>query len=159
MKFAVVLIALRPWLGLIEHEAERAGVSPVTLGAIVFTESRGQPHLVSKEKNGSCSVGLGMVNVPDCNPMRISSLQDPAYNVQVAAKILRANERWCRSHRADRYCRAGERVFPRGGGVNRYAGRSSTYAKTIAPARRVVRALLSARHARQKKKGACSPGR
>ena len=95
---ALVLKTLAPWMALIFSTATAAHVDPATLGAIVFLESRGQPHLVSEERNGSCSVGLGMVNVPDCDPVRISALQDPAFNLRAAALALRANQRWCRRH-------------------------------------------------------------
>ncbi len=142
---ALVLKVLSPWLALIFSTATAAHVDPHTLGAIVFLESRGQPHLVAKERNGSCSVGLGMVNVPDCDPMRISALQDPAFNLRVAALTLRANQRWCRRHPSEWRCRAGERAFRGGGGVNTYAGNTKAYAPRVKPVRQVLQHALKTR--------------
>lgn len=128
---ALVLKTLGPWLALIFSTAHAAHVDPHTLGAIVYLESRGQPHLVAKERNGTCSVGLGMVNVPDCDPVRISSLQDPAFNLRVAALVLRANQRWCRRHPSEWRCRAGNRVMKNGGALNTYAGWTTSYAPKV----------------------------
>ena len=134
----VILVALKPWLGLIHTEAKKHHVDPRTLAAIVWHESRGNPQLVSREANGTCSVGLAMINVRDCDPDKIARLKDPATNIHRAAVILRANARWCRAHPSDRYCRAGERVFRGGGAVNHCAGRSTTFAVEIAELRRVL---------------------
>ena len=136
---ALVLKALGPWMALIFSTAAEAKVDPYTLGAIVYLESRGQAHIVSKERNGSCSVGLGQVNVPDCAPERISALRAPAYNLRVSAQILRANERWCRKHRKDRRCRSGNRLWKGGGAVNCYAGNTTRYAPRVAKVRRLFR--------------------
>lgn len=138
MTSALVLQVLKPWLALIVATASAENVDPRTLAAIVFLESRGQSHLVSKERNGTCSVGLGMVNVPDCDQERISSLHDPAYNLRVSAKILKANQRWCRRHSGEWRCRAGEKSFRGGGGVNCYAGNTKTYAPRVANIRRLL---------------------
>ncbi len=143
---ALVLQVLRPWLALIIATASAERVDPRTLAAIVFLESRGQPHLVSKERNGTCSVGLGMVNVRDCNPETISSLQDPAHNLRVSAKILKANQRWCRRHPTEWRCRSGERAFRGGGAVNCYAGRTKAYAPRVLAVRRLLPKKLVPRH-------------
>lgn len=152
---ALVLKVVGPWMALILSTASAERVDPATLGAIVFLESRGQPHLVAKEKNGTCSVGLGMVNVKDCDPVRMSSLQDPAFNLRVAAKILRANQRWCRKHPSEWRCRAGEKSFRGGGGVNTYAGNTKAYAPRVKPVRRVLQRAVKAwvkRHRRPPRK-------
>lgn len=141
---ALVLKVLAPWMALVFSTATAEHVDPATLGAIVFLESRGQPHLVARERNGTCSVGLGMVNVPDCDPVRISSLQDPAFNLRVAAKILRANQRWCRRHPSEWRCRAGNRVMKDGGALNTYAGWTTSYAPRIKPVRRTLQRAYQA---------------
>lgn len=141
---ALVLKTLGPWMALVFSTATAAHVDPATLGAVVFLESRGQPHLVSKERNGSCSVGLGMVNVPDCDPVRISALQDPAFNLRTAALILRANQRWCRRHPSEWRCRAGERSFRGGGALNCYAGWTKAYAPKVKPVRRTLQHAFQA---------------
>jgi hypothetical protein len=142
---ALVLQVLKPWLALIVAMASAERVDPRTLAAIVFLESKGQPHLVARERNGTCSVGLGQVNVPDCDPMKISSLHDPAYNLRVSAKILKANQRWCRRHPSEWRCRAGERAFRGGGAVNCYAGNTKFYAPRVAKVRRLLPVALRPR--------------
>lgn len=149
---ALVAKVLKPWLALIVFTAHAEHVDARTLAAIVAIESHGQPHLVAHERNGTCSVGLGMVNVPDCSPARISALQDPAFNLRVAAKILRANQRWCAKHRSERRCRAGERVFRGGGGVNTYAGNTTAYAPRVAKVRRLVPRLPKPPRKRQERR-------
>lgn len=152
MTSTLVLQVLKPWLALILATATAEHVDPRTLAAIVFLESRGQPHLVSREKNGTCSVGLGMVNVPDCDLSKISALQDPAHNLRVAAKILHANQRWCRRHKTEWRCRAGERVFRGGGGVNTYAGNTKRYAPRVAKVRKMLpKNLAKAARARRRR--------
>lgn len=138
MKSALVLQVLRPWLGVILATAEIEHVDARTLAAIVFLESRGQPQLMSKEKNGTCSVGLGMVNVADCDPQRMRRLQDPVYNLRVSAQMLKANQKWCRRHPTEWRCRAGERSFRGGGAVNCYAGRTKDYAARVQAVRRLL---------------------
>jgi hypothetical protein len=142
---ALVLQVLKPWLALIVATASAEHVDPRTLAAIVFLESRGQPHLVSNERNGTCSVGLGQVNVADCDPVKMSALHDPAYNLRVSAKILKANRRWCRRHPSEWRCRAGERVFKGGGAVNCYAGNTKAYAPRVAKVRKLLPPLTRRR--------------
>lgn len=149
MTSAIVLQVLKPWLALILFTASAEKVDPKTLAAIVFLESRGQPHLVAHERNGTCSVGLAMINVPDCDPVRMSALQDPAFNLRVSAKILKANAKWCKKHPRERRCRAGERVFPGGGAVNLYAGNTTRYAPRVAKLRKLVARPLHAARARR----------
>lgn len=135
---SLVLQVLRPWLALIVATASAEHVDERTLAAIVYLESKGQPYLVAHERNGTCSVGLGQVNVPDCDPARISELHDPEFNLRVSAKILRANQRWCRKHPREWRCRAGEKVFRGGGAVNCYAGKTTAYAPRILKVRRLL---------------------
>jgi hypothetical protein len=144
----IAYVAVRAWLPTISVEARHADVDELTLATIVAIESHGQAGLVSREKNGSCSVGLGMVNVPDCDPKKVAALRDPATNIRAAARTLSATMRWCKRHRADRYCQAGERVFKGGGGVNRYAGRSDAYARKVGLWRKALRKELMRRGVR-----------
>jgi soluble lytic murein transglycosylase-like protein len=136
-------IALGPWLGVIRAEARRAGVEASTLAAIVYHESHGNPRAVYQERDGDCSVGLAQVKVKGCDAPRVAALMVPASNLRAAAKILRGTGRWCRRHRSDRHCRAGERVFAGGGAVNRYAGATSSFARELAPMRAVARRLVA----------------
>lgn len=143
---AAMYVALRAWLPLIQAEAHAAGVEPLTLAAIVYHESRGNPALVYHERDGACSIGLGQVRVAGCaDPERIARLKDPAYNLRVSARILAATKRWCRQHPKDKHCRAGERAFPGGGSVNRYAGATSRFAPEVGRLRRALRKVTRLR--------------
>ena len=142
---AAMAVALGPWLGLIEAESVRAHVDPATLTAIVYHESHGQPSRIYQERDGDCSVGLAQVKVKSCDAARVASLLVPATNIRAAATILRATRRWCVRHPSDRYCRAGNRVFPGGGAANRYAGATTKFALELAPMRKQARALLRRR--------------
>jgi hypothetical protein len=126
----LMLKALGPLLPLIVATAKAEHVHPRTLAAIVYMESRGLPSTVGRERDGDCSVGLGQIK-GSCDPERVARLQDPSVNLRVAARILRANESWCRKHVQERRCVAGERVFRGGGAVNLYAGNTNKHAKKV----------------------------
>lgn len=139
-----IFVALRGWLPLIEHEARAAGVDPSTLAVIIWHESRGRSGEVFHERDGACSIGLGGIRVPGCEPARVQQLKSPAYNIRMAAKILRANERWCKKRR-DRQCVAGDRVFRGGGAVNHYGGHGTRYAHTVLKLKRALKPHWPAR--------------
>ena len=126
----LMLKTLGPVLALIVSTAKEEGVHPRTLAAIVYMESRGQAGVVGRERDGDCSVGLGQIK-GSCAPERLARLQDPSVNLHTAAKILKANERWCRKHVREKRCRAGERVFRGGGAVNLYAGNTTKHAAKV----------------------------
>lgn len=141
---ALMFAALHGWLPMIRHEARAARVDTLTLAAIVWHESRGDPGAFFQERDGACSVGLGGVRVAGCREPAASELHDPEFNLRASARILAANERWCRQHRRDRQCRAGERVFRGGGAVNHYGGNGTAYAHEVLKLRRALaRALFS----------------
>jgi len=133
----LMLVALHGWLPLIKAESKRAHVDHLTLAAIVWHESHGRPGEVFQEKDGACSVGLGGIRVPACDPNRAAELRDPSKNLRAAATILGANRLWCQKHH-DRQCRAGDRVFPGGGAVNHYGGGGTAYAPVIKHLRAVL---------------------
>lgn len=133
-----MLLALHGWLPMIRHEARARHVDYLTVAAIVWHESHGDPNAYFKERGEACSVGLGGIYVPDCDPRTVSELHDPVFNVRASVRILAANQRWCRRHRRDRQCRAGERVFRGGGAVNHYGGRTTTYAAEVLKLRRAL---------------------
>ncbi len=123
-RFAAILAI---WT-LIQGEAKAAGVSPLTFAAIVHVESRGQPGAIKHEANGSCSVGLGQVNVSDCDEAAVTRLLVPAANLRAAAGILKAGARYCLSHRC-----------PRGGAVAMYNAGDKGYARRVFAVRRQLR--------------------
>ena len=141
---AAMFLSLHGWMPLIQRESRAEHVDAMTLAAIVWHESRGDPGAFFKERGAACSVGLGGVYVPDCSPARVAVLRDPSRNLRVSAKILAANQRWCARHRRERRCAAGERAFRGGGGVNCYGGNSTRFAVEIKKIRRALaRALVT----------------
>ena len=73
----------------------RHGLPPGLLEAVIWSESRWHPTALGTNRNGSCDCGLGQVNVPHCNPLRVAELMTPDVNLHAAARILRASARAC----------------------------------------------------------------
>ena len=137
-----MLLALRPWWPAIQAEARAAHEDRYTLAAIVWHESRGNPHAFYQEKGGSCSIGLGGIYVRSCEPSLVARLRDPSFNLRTSARMLRANRRYCRAHPREHRCAAGERVFRGGGAVNLYAGNTTRFAKEVRNLRATLRTVL-----------------
>ncbi len=104
---AMMSLALRGWMPGIRVAARAEHVDATTLAAIVFAESTGRAHTIVREHDGSCSVGLGGVNVPSCEPGAVAALLDPTTNLHHAAVRLAASVRWCAEHPRDEVCAAG----------------------------------------------------
>lgn len=128
-------LALMPF---IVTEAKAVGVDPLKLAAIVHTESRGQAGVVRHETNGSCSVGLGGVNVPDCDPVAVAHLQQAQVNLRAAAVILKRGEDWCRDHPAWAACR-------RGGPIAMYNPGDRAYPKRVMVTMKAIGRMLKKR--------------
>jgi hypothetical protein len=135
---AAILLALRPWWPMIQSEARAEHVDRHELGAIVWHESRGNPNAFYQEKGGNCSIGLGGIYVPRCEPGRVARLRNPSFNLRTAAQMLGANRRYCRAHPREHRCAAGERVFRGGGAVNLYAGNTTRFAAELVPLKRQI---------------------
>lgn len=120
-------------------EAKAMQQDPWTMAAIVFTESRGVASAIKHESNGSCSVGLAGINVPDCDPVAVDHLLQAQANLRTQAVILAKGAAWCREHPTTATCR-------RGGAVAQYNAGDKGYAKRVrAAARALKRAWLSRR--------------
>jgi hypothetical protein len=119
------------WFPGVRAAARAEHVDAATLATLVAVESTGRAWLEIHEHDGSCSVGLGGVNVPGCEPGRVAELKDPATNLRAAAKHLAAGRRYCATHPRDRICL-------RGGAVARYNPGDRHYAARVAAMRRVV---------------------
>lgn len=118
-------------------EAKPLGIPCDELAAVVHVESRGQAGIVRHETNGSCSVGLGGVNVPDCDPVAVAHLQQAQANLRASAVILRAGRRWCAEHPAHKVCRAS-------GPIGMYNPGDKAYRVKVRAAQRAIRALVRA---------------
>jgi len=94
-KFATPHRAAQGLWALAALVGRRYGLPPGLLQAVVWSESRWQPTAMGANRNGSCDVGLGQVNVPGCDPLRVAELVNPDVNLRAAASILRASARAC----------------------------------------------------------------
>lgn len=124
-------------LGAICTEAKPLSIPCDELAAVVFVESRGQAGIVRHETNGSCSVGLGGVNVPDCDPVAVAHLQQAQANLRASAVILRAGRRWCAEHPGHGVCR-------RSGAIGMYNPGDKAYRVKVRAAQRAIRSLMRA---------------
>lgn len=128
-------------LGAICTEAKPLGIPCDELAGVVYVESRGQAGVVRYETNGSCSVGLGGVNVPDCDPVAVLHLQSAQPNLRASAVILAAGRRWCAEHPGHSVCR-------RSGAIGMYNPGDKAYRVKVRAAQRAIRALMRAKTAR-----------
>lgn len=116
------------------QSAAKEKVDPWLVEAIIFNESRWRSGSFRQESNGTCSVGLGQINVPDCNPDRIARLKEPETNIGQVARFLVRIQELC------------PRVWPKkkcvhGGWVGLYNSGDPTYAKRV-----LLRTKEHARH-------------
>lgn len=109
-------------------------VDPDLIMAIAHVESRGQANIVRHESNGSCSVGLGGINVPTCDDAVVEHLKSPDANVKAIAVILDTGRTYCAAHPENVACK-------RGGAIALYNPGDPGYAKRVAAARRQIRKL------------------
>jgi hypothetical protein len=100
-------------------EAAPQGIDPWVFHGIAFHESRWTAGAVKHEGNGTCSVGLGQINVKDCNSNRISVLKDPRLNIRAMAILLGKLKKNCQTN-------CGELGWIRG-----YNAGDTTYVPTI----------------------------
>lgn len=89
---------------LVSRQAKKGGVRPAILAAVVVLESTCRPLAINVNKNGSTDVGLAQINVRDNDPVEISRLLQPAYNLRASAKILSKSRKWCIEHPNSRFC-------------------------------------------------------
>jgi|ERR1035437_4295235 hypothetical protein len=76
----------------IDESARKYMLHPVTLVALIFTESTCNPLAIGHEVRGRVGVGLGqpLTNSPAANGLTRSQLLDPRKNIDASAKWLAA---------------------------------------------------------------------
>lgn len=77
----------------IDQKAKEYGLDPKLFGAIIAQESTFKVNAKRCHGNGNCDYGLGQINIQWVKKWRLDKkrlLKDPAYNLDVAAKILRS---------------------------------------------------------------------
>lgn len=79
------------------EEAESKGLDPWVFHGIIATESRWAYYAFRRENDGSCSVGLGQINVK-CTSPRAKSLKDPHENIKTMGSFLSTLKATCAHH-------------------------------------------------------------
>lgn len=84
------------------EEATARDLDPWVFHAIIHVETRWKAGIVVHEHDGTCSVGLGGINVA-CDSSRAKDLRDPHANIQAVGVFLtrirrRCAYRWCSDH-------------------------------------------------------------
>ena len=77
------------------REAAAQHADPWVFQAIIARETRWTPTEVRHETDGSCSVGLGQINV-DCAPRIVAPLLDPRTNIRRVGAVLAHLKSSCR---------------------------------------------------------------
>src|SRR6266404_7552652 len=105
-------------------EARKNELDPWLPYAIIRHESRWSANVLRQETDGSCSVGLGQINVPGCDPARMAPLRDPAENIRRTTKLLHLMKMLCPKVWRKKKC-------VQGGWIGLYNPGDSFYSKTI----------------------------
>lgn len=80
------------------EESVRNDLDPWLLHGIAHVESRWTAKAFRKERDGSCSVGLGQINVGNCEPGRVQTLKDPRENLRAMSDFLSTIRSTCRKN-------------------------------------------------------------
>ena len=106
------------------QSAAQEKVDPRLVEAIIFNESRWVAGAFHAESNGTCSVGLGQINVVDCDPAKMAALRDPVVNIRRVAAHLAAIKKFCPKVRPYKKC-------VRRGWIGLYNPGDPTYARRV----------------------------
>jgi hypothetical protein len=78
----------RKFASWVLEEADRNNLDPWLFHGIVYIESRWTPGVVRREEDGSCSIGLGQINVRRCEASKVQPLRDPRENLRRMGDFL-----------------------------------------------------------------------
>ena len=84
------------YAGWVVEESENHKLDPWLVYSLVHVESRWKTSAFRLEGDGTCSVGLGQINVPNCDPWTIERLHDPHHNLKTVTLRLDLLRRICR---------------------------------------------------------------
>jgi hypothetical protein len=84
--------------GWVVEQAREHNLDPWLLHSLIYVESRWVAKVVRLEGDKSCSVGLGQINVADCNEQKIRKLQDPHENLRHIGARLELLQRTCKKN-------------------------------------------------------------
>lgn len=85
----------RTYARWVAQESRAHHLDPWVFLAIVRRETQWVPAAIRHENDGTCSVGLGQINVP-CVPQRVAPLIDPHRNIQRMGQFLEQLKTTCR---------------------------------------------------------------
>lgn len=75
------------YAGWVLEEAADKEIDPWVFHAIIYIESRWSWWALRREQDGTCSVGLGQINVK-CDSERAKELRDPRTNILAVGEFL-----------------------------------------------------------------------
>jgi len=78
------------------EEADAHEEDPWLIFALGYVESRWTARVVRHEGDGSCSVGIGQINVPTCEARAVERLRDPRENLRQVGTRLELLRRTCK---------------------------------------------------------------
>lgn len=88
----------RQYAHWVVEEATARDLDPWIFHGIIHTETRWKAGIVVHEHDGSCSVGLGGINVRQCDSPRAAELRDPQKNIQAMGSFLSTIRHRCAHH-------------------------------------------------------------
>ncbi len=86
------------------EQAEKNNLDPWLMEALISKESRWNAMALRREENGSCSVGLGQINLVVCDPVKVTWLQAPLENIRRTARHLAMGREICPKIKSEKKC-------------------------------------------------------
>lgn len=83
---------------LVVEEATARDLDPWVFHGIIHTETRWKAGIIVHEHDGTCSIGLGGINVKKCDSPRARELRDPQRNIQAMGSFLSTIRARCAHH-------------------------------------------------------------
>jgi hypothetical protein len=83
----VTMSVARGWASVVVHESTTRDLDPWLLVELVHRETHWIPRLVRHETDGTCSVGLGQINMR-CGSSELPQMLRPALNLKRTAALL-----------------------------------------------------------------------
>lgn len=108
---------------LIERAKEN-NLDPWLMEALISKESRWIASALRREDDGSCSVGLGQINLTVCDPAKVAALQAPYENIRRTTRHLALARDICTKVRSEKKC-------SQNGWVGLYNPGNRTYASDV----------------------------
>lgn len=105
-------------------QASENNLDPWLMEALITKESRWISTAIRREGDGSCSVGLGQINLKSCDPVKVAELEGPLENIRRTARHLAIIRDLCPKVRPKKKC--SQLAW-----IGLYNPGSRTYAKSV----------------------------